>query len=70
MINRVDSEAAVRSFDREVLQRLPLADAVLSLWAFVMDPTPAVICEKRAAKSELLGSCDAVHATRANGRTL
>ena len=39
MINRVDSEAAVRPFEREVLQRLPLADAVLSLWAFVMDPT-------------------------------
>ena len=42
MINRVDSEAAVRPFEREVLQRLPLADAVLSLWAFVMDPTEAI----------------------------
>ena len=39
MINRLDSEAAVRPFEREVLQRLLLADAVLSLWAFVMDPT-------------------------------
>lgn len=38
MINQVDSEAAVSPFNREVLQRLPLADAVLSLWAFVMDP--------------------------------
>lgn len=25
-------------FDRQVLRRLPLAEAVLSLWAFVMDP--------------------------------
>lgn len=37
MIDRVDSEVVVGAFDREVLQRLPLADAVLSLWAFVMD---------------------------------
>ena len=32
MINRVNSEAAVQPFEREVLLRLPLADAVLSLW--------------------------------------
>jgi hypothetical protein len=39
MIIRVDLEAAVRPFQREVMERLPLANAVLSLWAFVMDST-------------------------------
>lgn len=37
MINRGGREKVVEQFAREALQRLPLADAVLSLWAFVMD---------------------------------
>lgn len=38
MIIRVDLNAVVKPFGREVLRRFPLAEAVLSLWAFVMEP--------------------------------
>lgn len=38
MIIRVDLKAVVKPFDCEVLRRVPLAEAVLSLWAFVMEP--------------------------------
>lgn len=37
MIIRVDLKAVVKPFDCEVLRRVPLAEAVLSLWAFVME---------------------------------
>lgn len=37
--NRVAVPAAVAGFDREVLRRLPLAEAVLSLWSFLLEPT-------------------------------
>jgi len=36
MVIRIDLEGAVKSFWRQVLMRLHLADAVLSLWAYVM----------------------------------
>lgn len=38
MIIRVDLKRAVLPFCWEALRRLPLADAVLSLWAYVMRP--------------------------------
>ena len=38
MIIRVDMKLLVLPFAREVLGRVPLAEAVLSLWAFVMEP--------------------------------
>jgi hypothetical protein len=38
MIIRVDLKAVVKPFSREVLRRVPLAEAVLSRWAFVMAP--------------------------------
>lgn len=38
MIIRVDLKRAVSPFCWEALRRLPLADAVLSLWAYVMRP--------------------------------
>jgi Transposase DDE domain len=34
----VDESVVAGGFDGEVMRRLPLAEAVLSLWAFVMDP--------------------------------
>ena len=34
----VDANVVASGFEGEVLRRLPLAEAVLSLWAFVMDP--------------------------------
>lgn len=38
MIIRVDLKGVVKPFVREVLRRVPLAEAVLSLWAFVLEP--------------------------------
>ena len=38
MIIRADGPAEVEEFCQRILEGLPLADAVLSLWAFVMEP--------------------------------
>jgi hypothetical protein len=39
MVVADQTPAAASGFEAAVLRRLPLAEAVLSLWAFVMDPT-------------------------------
>ena len=38
MVLTVGQETSVDAYVRETLQRLPLADAALSLWSFILQP--------------------------------